>query len=86
MPLDQQTLDFHWFVENYDALFKQYGKSFLVIKDRAVVGSFKNLKDGVKDAFSKYKPKTFIIQECDGTPDAYTGYIASMNFKADDYV
>ncbi len=75
-----QDRDFDWFLQHYDELYSQYGKSYLAIKDQCIIGSFQTYADGVRGASLMAKPGTFIIQHCDGTPAAYTNYIASTNF------
>ena len=70
--INMQDRDFDWFLQNYDELYKQYGKSYLVIKDQNVIGSFQTYADGVRGASLIAAPGSFIVQHCDGTPDAYT--------------
>lgn len=76
-----QDRDFDWFLQNYDELYKRYGNSYLAIKDQNVIGSFQTYADGVRGASLIAAPGSFIVQHCDGTPDAYTNYIASTNFR-----
>ncbi len=75
-----QRQDFEWFVANYNDLFKKYGKSFLVIKNQTVIGIYHSFTDGIEQTLKNELIGTFIVQECDGTTDAYTNYIASTNF------
>ena len=68
--MEDQRKDFDWFIEHYAELFSLYGKSFLVIKGGKVIGKYNSYAEGVQN--TKETPGTFIIQECDGTEDAYT--------------
>mgnify|MGYP004480387363 FL=1 len=75
-----QGRDFDWFLQHYDELYRQYGEAYLAIKNQSVIGSFRTSADGVRGASLVAAPGSFIVQRCDGTPDAYTNYIASTNF------
>lgn len=69
--------DFKWFVENYDSLFSEYGYAFLAIKDKKIIGVYPTYADGVRGAAKICPVGTFIVQECNGNPSAYTCHIAS---------
>ena len=75
-----RAIDYKWFVEHYDELYKKYGKAFLAIKDKHVFGVYKSFAEGVQGASSREEPGTFLLQECNGSEDAYTIHITSMNF------
>jgi len=75
-----QDRDFKWFLENYDDLFKLYGRCFLAIKNEKVLGSFESFKTAVDSTMLSEEIGTFIVQECNGEESAYTARIASMNF------
>jgi len=75
-----QDKDYEWFVENYDSLFKQYGTAYLVIKNKAVIGTYPNCAEAVRETAKSHNPGTFIVQYCDGTEDAYVAHITSMCF------
>ena len=76
-----QDKDYNWFLSNYEELFKQFGPSFLVIKDEAVLGSYGDFEEAVSNAMRTEELGTFIVQECNGDESAYTVHIASMNFR-----
>ena len=69
--------DFNWFVENYGQLFKEYGHKFLAIKNKKVIGVYDNVKTAIEKTKETEELGTFIVQECNGTTDAYTNYVAS---------
>lgn len=75
-----QSEDFAWFVDNYEELFLEYGVSYLAIKNKAVIGVYSTLIDGIKETVKTEPLGTFIVQKCDGTSDAYTAKIASTYF------
>ena len=64
-----QRSDYAWFVPNYNYLYRQYGKSFLAIKNKRVFGVYKTLLEGIREASKIEPPGTFILQECSGNLD-----------------
>lgn len=70
--------DFKWFLKEYDNLFKKYGHKFLAIKNKTILGVFDNFKKAIDETAKKYQLGTFIVQECDGTPSAYTSSIVTI--------
>lgn len=75
-----QSTDFEWFISNYDDLFRKYGRTYLSIKDKKVLGQYNSYADGVRTTARSEELGTFIVQLCDGTKTAYTNFIASVNF------
>ena len=75
-----QDDDFNWFLENYGELYERYGRSFLAIKDKRVLGVYKSFKEAVDATLRTEEAGTFIVQECNGDESAYSVHIASMNF------
>lgn len=73
-----QEQDFKWFLDNYNKLFEKYGVSFLAIKNRQVLGSYRNYADAVKETAKTDLIGSFIVQKCDGTEAAFTNYIATV--------
>jgi len=70
-----QRSDFNWFLNNYDALYQEYGHKFLVIKNCKVLGAYDTIRDAVND--TQEEVGTYIVQECNGNESAYTNYVAS---------
>ena len=70
------NIDFNWFLNNYDRLYKKYGHKFLVIKNKTVLGAY----DSVRQALDHTNEEigTFIVQECNGDESAYTAQITSL--------
>ena len=75
-----KNLDYKWFVENLDNLYKEYGDVYLAIKEKKVIGVFSSYAEGVKEMSKKEELGTFIIQKCGKDKSAYTNYISSFNF------
>lgn len=75
-----QERDYEWFLSHYSELYKEYGFSYLAIKNKKVLGSYPSYADGV-NVTSKTEPiGSFIIQLCNGDESGYTNYISSMDF------
>ena len=74
----QQDLDFDWFLENYQNLFKKFGVSYLAIKNNSVLGSYDTYADAVTNTEKTEKLGSFIVQYCNGDESGYTVYIAPV--------
>ena len=72
--------DFAWFKEHYSEFQKKYGKSFIAIKNKTVLGVYDTYGDGVRETLKTHEIGTFIIQECSPDDKAYQCSIASINF------
>lgn len=53
--------EYKWFLDNYADLYKQYGASFLAIKNKTVLGVYHSYAEGVKKLFrmKKQAPSLF---------------------------
>ena len=74
----QQDIDYDWFLANYDQLFKQYGVSYLAIKNCAVLDSYDSYEDAIRETEKKEELGSFIVQYCNGDESGYTAYIAPV--------
>ena len=72
--------DFEWFLENYEDLYREYGISYIVIKNAKVLGAYASCGEAVRKTAQTEALGTFIVQFCNGDASGYTNYIASMNF------
>ncbi len=70
--------DFKWFIDHYDEIKKEYGDTFVVIKDKKILGSYKTYAEGVKETEKTEEVGTFIVQECSNSRLAYQCSIATM--------
>lgn len=75
-----QSADFEWFKANYDELFSKYGIAYLAIKDKTVIGVYKDAGSAVRETSETEPIGSFIVQYCNGDESGYTNYISSMNF------
>ena len=76
--MQQQETDYRWFLDNYDQLFKEYGTSYLAIKEQKVLGVYASYAEALHETEKTETVGSFIIQFCDGNETGYTNYIASM--------
>lgn len=72
--------DFAWFKEHYTEFQEKYGKSFIAIKNKKVLGVYESYGVGVKETAKSEPLGTFIVQECSPNYVAYQCSIASMDF------
>lgn len=59
-----QEKDYIWFLDNYSRIHNEYGDSFVVVKNKKVIGSYKTYKDALIKTIKEEKIGSFIIQEC----------------------
>ena len=70
--------DFKWFLKEYDNLFEKYGHKFLAIKNKVILGVYNEFSEAIRTTAETHELGTFIVQECDGTPSAYTTSIVTV--------
>ncbi|MCD8014287.1 MAG: hypothetical protein LUG99_14130 [Lachnospiraceae bacterium] len=68
--------DFDFFVDNYQKLYEEYGKTFLVIKGKKIIGAYESEALAIEETMKDYPLGTFIVQECNGDESAYTNYVS----------
>ncbi len=73
--------DFDFFLDNYDAIYKEYGKCFIAIRNKHILGTFSTVREGVDALAPDYPQGSYILQECDGTPAAYTTSIMGVKIN-----
>ena len=66
--------DYKWFLEKFEELYNEYGESYIVIKNKKVLGVYKTYAEGVRTTETTEKLGTFIVQKCDRDESAYTNY------------
>lgn len=74
----QQERDFRWFLEHYNELYEQHGKSFLAIENEKVIGEYDSYAEAVHKVSEHIPVGSFIVQKCDGSEAAYTNYISTV--------
>ncbi len=70
--------DFKWFIDHYDEIEKKYGDSFVAIKNKKILGSYKSYAEGVRETEKTEELGTFIVQECSRDHLAYQCSVATM--------
>lgn len=73
--------DFDYFVKNYQKLYRQYGHTFLAIKNEEIIGSYNSIPDAISQLSPTYELGTYIIQECNGDDSAYRTTIMRLIIK-----
>ncbi len=69
--------DFKYFLKNYDKIYKRYGHTFVVIKNKSVLGAYNDIDEALKNTNEPIG--SYILQECNGKESGYTSYISSFN-------
>lgn len=64
--------EYDYYLANQSELLKKYKNKFIVIKDRAVVGSFETEFDAYSFAVQNFSLGTFLIQKCSRKEDNHT--------------
>lgn len=69
--------DFHWFLENYDSLYRKYGHKFFAIQNQKILGVYDGMREAIDKTTPNYPMGTFCVQECNGDESGYTAYIVT---------
>jgi hypothetical protein len=56
--------NYKWFQDNLPSLVKDYKEQYVVIKDKAIIGSYRTFDDAFRITLTKEPPGTFIVQLC----------------------
>ena len=72
--------EFKYFLDHQDELVKTYNNRVLVIIGEKVVDDYDSYDQAVFQSIKKYKPGTFLLQECTEGEDAYTDTFSSPVF------
>ena len=76
-----QDTDYEWFLENYEKLFQKHGNCFVVIKNKQVIGVYKDYSEGVINTLKSEELGSFIVQKCHSNKAISTNaYISSIGF------
>ena len=62
--MDQQNLDFKYFLENMEKFYHTYGQKFVVVKNQSILAVYNDFMDAYKNTLKTEEPGTFLIQEC----------------------
>jgi cupin superfamily acireductone dioxygenase involved in methionine salvage len=59
-----QNLDYEYFLQNMEDLYRTYGRKFVVIKDQHILGAYDTFNIALENALKTEEIGTFLIQEC----------------------
>jgi len=62
--MDQQNLDFKYFLENMENFYRTYGQKFIVIKKERILAVYDNFEEAYRATLKTEELGTFLIQEC----------------------
>jgi len=62
--MNQQDLDFNYFLENMNNFYRSYGQKFVVVKNQGVLGVYENFNKALETTLKTEEMGTFLIQEC----------------------
>jgi len=57
-------LDFNYFLENMNKLYRKYGNKFVVVKNQNVLGAYNDFNKALETTLKTEEMGTFLIQEC----------------------
>lgn len=80
MSIDQQDLDFKWYVGELPELYREYSHCFAVINNRKVIETYDTYDDAIDAALALRgtgKLTTFIVQEIGQDASVYSANFAS---------
>ena len=72
-----RSIDFEFFLDNYDKFYKTYGYCYIAIRFKEILGVYKSISEAVDILSNQYELGEYIIQECNGDESGYTNYISS---------
>ena len=62
--MNQQDLDFAYFLENMENLYRAHGQKFVAVKNRGILGVYDDFDDALESTLKTETLGTFLIQEC----------------------
>lgn len=71
--------DFHWFVKNYDTIYRQYGECYVAIRNREIIGVFDSFGNACHEMEKLGKATDQIIQYCNGKESGYIAYLNGIS-------
>ena len=62
--MDQQDLDFNYYLENMPGFYETYGQKFLAIKNLNILGVYDTFNEALDTTLKTEELGSFLIQEC----------------------
>ena len=73
--------EFKYYLDNQDALVKDYNGKFIVIKGEKVIGVFESEEEAYFETEKEHESGTFLIQFCETGDSSYTqSYHSRVSF------
>ena len=66
-----QDSDALWYEENYASISKKWGKGYLAVKNKQVLGKYKDFSTAYQETIKNEEDGSFIIQKCNGKKKFY---------------
>lgn len=70
--------DYLYFMKHSDMFYQEYGKGYLALRDKKVLGHYKTIIGAYKGLAKNYPPGTYLIQECIADREMYRESIQSF--------
>lgn len=75
---ERRYKDYRFFMDHCTSFYKEYGKGYIAIRDRRVLGHFRSIISAYKALTKQYPAGTYLIQECIEDKDSYHESIQSV--------
>jgi len=62
--MDHQNIDFYYFLENMESLYRKHGNKFVAVKNKNILGVYDNFNNAFESTIKTEEIGTFLIQEC----------------------
>ena len=60
---EQQKLDYLWFNDNTEELYKKHGEKYAAIKNKSILGLYDNFDMAIDNTMKTEKLGTFLVQK-----------------------
>lgn len=64
ISMDQQNLDFKYFLDNMGEFYRKYGHKFVVVKNQSILAVYDDFMNAYESTLKTEEIGTFLIQEC----------------------
>jgi len=62
--MDQQTVDFDYFLQNMENLYQVHGHKYVAVKNQGVLGVYDTFQNAYETTVKTEEVGSFLIQEC----------------------
>ena len=79
---EMQDVDYQWFLDNTEELYKEHGEKFVAIKNKSILGIYNDYDSGIEETMKQEELGSFLVQKLLENKDAAqiisgTGYFLS---------